>query len=102
MTLTDLRKLTIKKKQRVRFRLKNGLDCVVNEDGVALIPGLDRVPDFNLDHELREAVSFVIELVPVAGQKNPPQPKTVTRSEMDALLAGAPAAGAAHDDHDDE
>jgi hypothetical protein len=38
MTLTDLRKLTIKKKQRVRFRLKNGLDCVVNEDGVALIP----------------------------------------------------------------
>jgi hypothetical protein len=102
VTLTDLRKLTIKKKQRVKFRLKNGLECIVNEDGVALIPGLDRVPDFNLDQELKDAVSFVIELVPIAGQKNPPQPKTLTRSEMDALVSVAPSAGAAHDDHDDE
>jgi hypothetical protein len=102
VTLTDLRKHTIKKKQRVRFRLKNGLDCIVNEDGVALIPGLDRVPDFNLDRELTDVISFTIELLPVAGQKNAPAPKTLTRAELDSMLSATPSAAAAHDDHDDE
>src|SRR5690349_5520162 len=52
MHLADLRKLAIKSQQRIRFPMKNGMDCLVDERGVALVPGLDRVPDFNVEAEL--------------------------------------------------
>jgi len=52
MKLVDLRKVAIKKQQKIRFRLRNGMDGVVNELGVAQVPGLDRLPDFNLEQEL--------------------------------------------------
>ena len=42
MTLLDLRKLAIKKQQRIRFRLRNGMDCIMNEVGVALVPVPER------------------------------------------------------------
>ena len=73
MKLVDLRKLAIKKRQRIRFPLNNGMECVMNELGVALVPGLDRVPDFNLEQELETASVFVLEPLDV-GQKNAPRP----------------------------
>ncbi len=101
MKLVDLRKLAIKKRQRIRFPLNNGMECVMNELGVALVPGLDRVPDFNLEQELETAAVFVLEPLD-AGQKNAPRPQTLAREEMAALVSAAPAAARHHDEHDDE
>jgi hypothetical protein len=101
MKLLDLRKLAIKKQQRIRFRLKNGMDCVMNELGVAQVPGLDRVPDFNLEEELEAATVFVLEPLD-ATVKNAPKPRTLAREEMVAMVSAAPAGAAHHDDHDDE
>jgi hypothetical protein len=75
------------------------MDCVMNERGVALVPGLNSVPDFNLEQELESAASFVIEPVgPV--QKNSPKPYTVSRQQLDGMIGGASAA--VHDEHEDE
>jgi len=100
--LVDLRKLAIKQQQKIRFPLKNGMSCLMDQRGVALVPGLDRVSDFNLETELEAASSFVLEPVVPAGQKNPPKPRTLTREEMSALVTAAPAAAGHHDDHDHE
>ena len=102
MKLVDLRKLAIKQQQKIRFPLKNGMDCVMDQRGVALVPGLDRVADFNLETELESAATFVLEPLAAAGQKNPPKPRTLSRQEMDALVNAAPAAAAHHDEHEDE
>jgi len=101
MKLVDLRKVAIKKQQKIRFRLRNGMDGVVNELGVATVPGLDRLPDFNLEQELEAAASFVLEPLNM-GQKNAPKPRTLTREEMVAMVSAAPAGAAHHDEHDDE
>jgi hypothetical protein len=101
MKLADLRKLAIKKQQRIRFRLNNGMDCLMDERGVALVPGLDRVSDFNLEQELSAASSFSLEPLST-GKKDIPKPKMVTRDELAALVNASPAAAAHHDDHDDE
>ena len=101
MKLAELRKLAIKKQQKIRFPLNNGMECVVNELGVAQVPGLDRVPDFNLEHELETAQIFVLEPLD-AGQKNAPRPRAMAREEFAALLSAAPAAAVHHDEREDE
>ena len=40
MKLGELRRLAIKKRLKIHFRLKNGMECIVNEDGIAQIPAL--------------------------------------------------------------
>jgi len=95
MNLADLRRLSIKKRLKIHFRLKNGMECVMNEQGIATVPALKAVPDFNLEDELASAAEFLIEPAP------PAQPRTVGRSEMTSLAAASPAAAAVHD-HDDE
>jgi len=100
MKLVDLRKLAIKRQQKIRFQLRNGMECVMNEVGVALVPGLNGVPDFNLEQELEAASVFVIEPLET-GKKNPVKPRTVARDEMVAMVSAAPAA-AHHDEHDDD
>jgi hypothetical protein len=105
MTLVDLRKLAIRRQSKIRFNLRNGMECVVSEDGVARVSALKSVPDFNLEQELAAATAFVMEAAIPAGMKNPPKPKPVplARSEMSALVLDSPAAAAVpHDDHDDE
>lgn len=101
MKLVDLRKVAIKKQQKIRFRLRNGMDGVVNELGVAQVPGLDRLPDFNLEQELEAATTFTMEPLNL-GQKNAPKAKTLSRDEMAAMVSAAPAGTAHHDEHDDE
>jgi len=101
MTLADLRKLAIKKQHRIRFQLTNGMECVMDQRGVALVPGLDRIPDFNLEKELESAATFVLEPLS-AGLKNPPKPRSVAREELAAMVNSAPGAAGHHDDHDDE
>src|SRR5262249_17534187 len=101
MKLADLRKLAIKNQHRIRFRLTNGMDCLMDERGVALVPGLDRTADFNLERELVSAASFVLEPVN-AGPKNAQKPRTLTRDELVAMVNAAPGPSQHHDEHDDE
>jgi hypothetical protein len=104
MTLLDLRKAAIRKQVKIRFVLRNGLECVIGEDGVARVPELNRSPDFNLDQELEAAQAFTLEPAALTGQKNPVKvkPTPMSRQQMVTLASDTPASVAAHDDHDDE
>jgi hypothetical protein len=104
MTLADLRKFSIRKQFRVRFPLQNGMECVIDEHGVAHVPALKSVPDFNLEQELVSARHFVLEPLGVnpAGEKNPPKLRTITRDELETLAMATPVGAAPHEAHDDE
>jgi hypothetical protein len=93
--LADLRRLAVRKQLSISFRLRNGLECVVNRDGVAQVPGLNTVPDFNLEDELAAAGDFRIEPAP------PGQPGSIARAEMMQMAAASPLAAASHE-HEDE
>ena len=93
MKLAALRKLSIREHAKIHFRLANGLECVVNERGVAQVPELRSRPDFNLEEELARAADFLFE--PAA----PRAPRKLRREELEAMTA-APAA-VAHD-HEEE
>jgi len=99
MKLGDLRKFAIRRQTRIRFPLANGMECVVNERGVAQAPGLQSVPDFNLEQELAAAQQFHLD-VPSADPKSPLKTRALSREEMAALTDGAPKAEA--HSHDDE
>ena len=104
MTLADLRRLAIRKQSRIRFVLRNGMECVVSEDGIARVPALKSVPEFNLEEELAAATAFAVEAAVPAGTKSPSQPKPVSlgRSQLSAMALDSPGSAAVHDDHDDE
>jgi hypothetical protein len=96
MTLGDLRRLSIKKQIKIHYRLRNGLECIVNEHGVALVPELKSVPDFNVEQELEHASDFLVEPAP------PAQPRKVSRTEIESMAAAAQGVASAAHDHDDE
>jgi hypothetical protein len=100
MKLADLRKLAIRKLIRIHFPLKNGMECVVNEKGVAQVHALKAPPDFNLEEELSTAQSFGLESVAPAGARSTPKTVLVPRAELAGMTGdgGAPA----HDEHEDE
>lgn len=100
MTLADLRKLSVRKQVRVRFPLQNGQECVVTEHGVAKVPALRGVPDFNLERELANSREFLLEPVNPPGQKHPLPPRSIGREEMEKLVAAAPAGG--HEEREEE
>lgn len=100
MTLADLRKIAVRKQVRIRFRIANGMDCVVNEHGVAQVPALKTIPDFNLERELEAVSRFTVEPAVAADAKHPAAPQPVDREELAAMAAGGPA-GPAHD-HEEE
>jgi hypothetical protein len=95
MTLADLRKLSIRQHSKIHFRLQNGSECIVNEHGVAQVPGLAGVPGFNLEEELAGAAEFLLEPAP------PAAPRSIRREEL-AILAAASSSAAPVHDHDDE
>jgi hypothetical protein len=102
MKLADLRKVTVKKRLRIRFSLSNGMECIVNEHGIAQVPALRAVPAFNLEDELVGAQAFVVEPAD-AGEKDKGKPKarSYTRQQMAALATAGAGAEAAHDEHED-
>ena len=100
MTLADLRKVAIRQQTRIRFPLANGMECVVNEHGIAQVPALKSVPDFNLDTELAAAQQFHLDTVS-SDPKVPVKTRALSRAEVDKLAGASPAAEA-HDEHDDE
>jgi hypothetical protein len=97
MRLADLRKLSIRKNLKIRFSLSNGMECVITEHGIAEVPGLRRVPDFNLEQELAGASEFVLEPV-VIDKKNPPKPQKMAREALTALAVSSPSAAPEHED----
>ena len=103
MKLADLRKLSIRQNLKIRFQLANGMECVITEHGVAQVPALRRVPDFNLEQELASISEFVLEPVAVGAPGNtgrPAPPRRLGREEL-ASLVTAPTASAGAD-HEDE
>jgi len=102
MTLADLRKLSIRKQYRIHFRLRNAMECVISEHGIAQVPGLKKSPDFDLEQELTAAGEFLLEPAVVTDRKNPEKPRTLRRDEMAVLLSGGSASAAGHDEHEDE
>jgi hypothetical protein len=97
MTLADLRKLSIRHQIRIRFPIRNGMECVVTEHGIAQVPGLHSIPDFNLEQELASAAAFVLE--PVNGAPSS-TPRQIPRGELDSMISTAPAAASA--EHEEE
>jgi len=101
MKLSDLRKATVKRRIRIRFPLSNGMECVLNEHGIAQVPALHAVPAFNLEDELAGVEVFVVETVGGENDKNRPKARNYTRNEMMAFAAAGGPAEVAHEDHDD-
>jgi hypothetical protein len=95
MKLVDLRRLAIKKQLKIHFKLRNGMECIVTEEGIATVPALKAIPDFDLEDELTAAGEFLVEAAA------PAPPRNTTRGEMMSLTSASPAAAAQHD-HDDE
>jgi hypothetical protein len=103
--LTDLRKLAIRRQVRIRFELRNGMECVISEHGVAQVPALKSTPDFNLEEELASASRFLLDPVeparkkPAAASKGAAVSTAVSREELAGMAAGGPATESpAHDD----
>ncbi len=96
MKLADLRKLAIRRQVRIRFPLPNGMECVVDEHGVAKAAGLRGAPSLNLEEELASAQQFQVE--PAASNNDSPQVRAVLRSELEAMLVPSPAHATAHEE----
>jgi len=88
MKLADLRRLSIRKQLRIRFELPNGMECVITEHGLAQVPALDRVPDFNLEQELGSVSRFVLEPTPIGS------------AELSAMVTPSPLAAAREHEED--
>ncbi|HUE24276.1 MAG TPA: hypothetical protein VMQ86_21520 [Bryobacteraceae bacterium] len=112
MKLSDLRKVTVKKHLRIRFSLSNGMECVVNEHGIAQVPALRAVPAFNLEEELVGAQVFVVEPADARDtdrdknrdknkDKGRLQPRSYTRDQMTAFAAADAGPAIAHEEHED-
>ena len=101
MKLADLRRYSIRKQFKIRFRLQNGMECVITDRGIAEVPALKGPPGFNLEDELAAVQEFLLEPSAIPDKKHPLQPRSVTRDELARLVSASPAAGAASD-HDDD
>jgi len=99
MNLGDLRKFAIRKQTRIRFPLANGMECVLNEHGVAQVPALKGVPDFSLEKELAAAQHFQLDAL-TDDPKAPIKTRSLRREELSVLMDGAPVVQA--HEHDDE
>jgi hypothetical protein len=97
MKLADLRRLSIRKQLKIRFTLSNGMECVVTEHGIAQVPALRRVPDFNLEQELAGASQFVLEPA-LADPKTRTPAKTLSVDELNAMLSTSPVSAGEHEE----
>jgi hypothetical protein len=101
MKLADLRKLAIRKQTRIHFPLRNGMECVINEKGVAQVPALNGPPDFNLEEEFAGVASFALEAVTLPGAKSASR-QSIGREELARLTHEGSLPAGSHDEHEDE
>jgi hypothetical protein len=98
VTLADLRKLAIRRQTRIRFPLRNGMECVITEHGIAEVPALKGVPDFNLEEELVSVTGFLLDPIP-SGKKNQPlKPVSIPREELAGMAVSSAPEASAHED----
>jgi predicted FMN-binding regulatory protein PaiB len=100
MTLAELKKLAIRRQVRIRFAVES-TEALIDEHGIAKVPGLQNVPTFNLDHALGTVAQFRLELLGPDGKAKSVQ--NANGQEVAKMIAGLSAAGAAKatDDHDE-
>ena len=99
MKLADLRRVTIKTNARIRFPLSNGMECVLNEQGIAQIPAQRAALGLNLEEELARAAQFTLE--PAASpDKIKSRPQILNREQLAALI-GSKSAAAHADEHEE-
>ena len=72
------------------------VDILVNEDGIARIPGIREIPALNLEDEFARAGEVQLEAV---GRLPAAVPRTVKRAELERLVSAHP--GAEPDEHDE-
>ncbi len=103
MTLSDLRKLAIRKQVRIRFTLRNGMECLISEQGIASVASLRQSPDFNLEQELSAAGEFLMDAAASgkSAAKKPEPTRRLQRTELAAMFETSPSAPAAHHDEDE-
>jgi hypothetical protein len=101
MKLSDLRRLAIRRSVRIRFPLPNGMDCVLNEHGIAQVRGLHALPDFNLEEEFARAGEFTLETVVSGEEQRAKGPQLLTREQLAAMAGADQSSGAGHDEHED-
>jgi hypothetical protein len=101
MKLADLRKIAIRKTVQIRFRMGNGKDCLINDHGIAQVPGWTGIPDFSLEDEVASASEFTLEPVVPPNAKNPPKPRRVSRQELIEMTSEGSATVAAAE-HEEE
>jgi hypothetical protein len=100
VTLVDLRKLSIRRDLRIRFPLNGGMECLIDEHGIAQVPGLRSIPKFNLEEELAAAQQFIVES-PVGVSRKTAARRTVDRRELETMAAGAGGAASSGEHEDD-
>ncbi|HWB82579.1 MAG TPA: hypothetical protein VG675_00420 [Bryobacteraceae bacterium] len=83
---------------RIHFRLAGGQECVINEHGVAQVPALREIPDFNLEEQLAGVSEFVLEPAIAADPKKPVKPQSVRREQLAAMASSSPAAAVEHEE----
>jgi hypothetical protein len=94
VTLTDVRRLVVRTGARVRFQLPAGVECVLDEHGVAHIPALKAPPAFRLEHEFESVDRFVVETL--AGKET--RRESYSREQLMALTGKPAETPHAHDD----
>lgn len=100
MKLADVRKVAIRKGTKIRFAVSDSLECVINEHGIAQVPGLAGLPEFNLEDALRGASQFTLE--PVSSDKKKPlASQLVTAQQLAAMAAAGGPEQPHHDEHDE-
>jgi len=75
------------------------MECVLNEHGVARVPTLHGIPDFNLERELAAVQEFQCDTL-TTDPKAPVHSRTMRREELAALADGSPTAEA--HEHEEE
>ena len=71
------------------------MECVIDEHGLAQIPGLKSIPDFNIQESIEGVERFRIE--PLSGDK----PRDARREDLVKLVASIAPGAAAAADHDE-
>src|SRR5439155_4837345 len=92
MKLLDLRKFSVRKQSQIRFRMRNGMECVITERGIAQVPAWKGIPDFNLEDELAAAGEFVLQPMTGGTRKAPPLPRTIQPQELAQMASASPSA----------
>lgn len=95
MKLSDLKKYSARKRTEVSFRLPNGMECVVDMHGIARVPQLKGVPDFNLEECVSSAEAFSVR------QPGSDKGQNVTRADVEKLISALGGSAATAADHDD-